>query len=294
MNMHPYQFFKSSVKKIIKKSIFLSGYKISKKSSNQRDYLYQNYSQNSLAQKYFINIGAGSFRHKNWTNLDYYTSYYSKVQLNNPNIVNYNLMSLSPLPFPNNSIELAYTSQTIEHVTDEAITNLFKEVFRVLKKGGGLRIVCPDASLIYQTLVDNDILYWDWRGKWFKNQGVEDLSQVTIWDYFVREVATPRCRFYKNQKLPLQPEEVREKYNLLNQFDFLNWVKHPLIFDSNQPGDHINWWDETKIFEFLKKAGFEEVYPSRLGQSRFAPMRDQNYFDNNFSMLSLYVEAIKH
>lgn len=48
--------------------------------------------------------------------------------------------------FEDNSVELIYTSHTIEHMKDNSVINLFEEFYRVLKPGGYLRVVAPNAE----------------------------------------------------------------------------------------------------------------------------------------------------
>ena len=46
-----------------------------------------------------------------------------------------NLIEKPKFPFEDNSIEVIYTSHTIEHITDESVINLIEESQRILKKG---------------------------------------------------------------------------------------------------------------------------------------------------------------
>ncbi len=284
------------LKKIVKKGINLLGYEIKKidRVSKSDKYLYREYPARSLDKKYFLNIGAGDFFHKYWTNVDYASKWYSKQQ--KTSFINYNIMSKKPLPLQNDSIELVYSSHVIEHVTDNAVENLFSEIYRVLKHDGGVRITCPDSLLFYHTLVNKDLAFWNWRHTWFTGRlssGVSDITEVTLYDYIVREVATPRCRFYRYKKDPIEPREVENIFTTASYSDFYNHLTGKLEFDPEAPGDHINWWDETKIINCLQKAGFKNVYSSRAKESLFAPLRNGYKFDTTAPHMSLYIEAKK-
>lgn len=85
---------------------------------------YDTFSRESLLEKRFYNIGAGKFLHPYWTNIDYGTDHYQSMQTHP--FVNYDLMTLSRLPFESDSAEIIYSSQTIEHVSDEAVRNMIK------------------------------------------------------------------------------------------------------------------------------------------------------------------------
>jgi len=47
------------------------------------------------------------------------------------------------LPLDNNSVENIYSSHCIEHIEPDKLRNVFSEMYRVLKKGGAVRLVVP-------------------------------------------------------------------------------------------------------------------------------------------------------
>lgn len=54
----------------------------------------------------------------------------------------------SPFPWADNTVDAAYTSHTLEHMTLEQGKTFLKECFRVLRPGGILRVVVPDLRPI--------------------------------------------------------------------------------------------------------------------------------------------------
>jgi len=57
------------------------------------------------------------------------------------------------LPFPDESVDYLYSSHLLEHLSKEDANKLLKEAYRVLKKGGVIRICVPDleyAISLYQ------------------------------------------------------------------------------------------------------------------------------------------------
>jgi predicted SAM-dependent methyltransferase len=251
--------------------------------------LYSQYSSESLSGKRFYNLGAGNFHHQYWNNIDYSTDWYSDSQ--QYPFINYNLTDLKELPLPSESAELFYTSHTIEHVPDEAVLNVFGDCYRVLKKAGGIRIMCPDAKLMYDTLRRNDLYFWDFR---FEHEDFKEKAEnATVYDFFVREVATERCVYSSLPNNQLKSDEIKELFLKYSYEEFLDILTKPCKFDSIKPGYHINWWDENKIISFLKRSGFTSVYKSRYQQSIFPPLRNAKYFDKTFNNISLYIDAIK-
>ena len=61
--------------------------------------------------------------------MDYGSEQYAKVQ---KNFIELNLMEKPKFPFENESIELIYSSHSIEHVNDTAVENFIGEAFRIL------------------------------------------------------------------------------------------------------------------------------------------------------------------
>ena len=291
-------------KKILVNILGILGYeirKISKHSSDKNhsknhyyedEHLYKDYSMQSKENKYFFNVGAGNFYHRYWTNIDFQSDWYSLAQ--KTPFINFDLMACEPLTLDNEIAEIIYTSHTIEHVTNDAVLNLFNESFRVLRKGGGIRITCPDARLFYDITARQDVLYWDWwdwNKHWVSPEA--DVSDVTIYDYLIRGIAQQRCRYTKNSKNPIQSQEIESLFKTLDYEAFMNEIVSKCHFESDRPGFHINWWDEKKVINYLQKAGFKEIYTSRFNQSKYPPLRNKKLFDNTYPNISLYVEAIK-
>lgn len=255
--------------------------------------LYADYDRAALEHRRFLNVGAGSFEHPYWTNLDLGSSWYAGHQT--AAFVEYDLGALKPLPFDDQTIELVYSSHTIEHVRDHAASNLFREAWRVLKPGGGIRITCPDAELMLRTVAHQRMSWWRWREDWFRGplSTTKGMSGLTPLDCLVREVATPRSRCYVHARDPLDPEEVRYWYESLTPEAFLDRLVEGIEFDDRYPGDHINWWTEDKLLGLLGEAGFLDTYSSGPGQSLFPPLTDTRRFDCTRPNMSLFVEAIR-
>ena len=277
-------------RRLVAKIFRTLGYNIESIKGSDDSNLYSEFSLNSIKNKLFLNIGAGTFNHKYWTNVDYGSKQYAKVQ---NQFVELNLMEKPKFPFENESIELIYSSHTIEHVNDAAVNNLIEESFRILKIGGILRITCPDANLLLNSVKNNVDKYWEWRHEWFKkNFGIKP-KQIEIEDFLVREISTARCRFFENDIEPLNPKVIREKLNQLDNEKFLQWMVGKNTFDSNNPQFHINYWTFEKLKNMCEKAGFSTIYHSGFGQSLSPPLTNTKIFDNTHPKMSLYLEARK-
>lgn len=58
------------------------------------------------------------------------------------------------IPFPDNSVDLVYSSHLLEHFGYNDLIKLLKEVYRVLKPGGEFKVVVPDASIFVRGYLD--------------------------------------------------------------------------------------------------------------------------------------------
>lgn len=86
----------------------------------------------------FLNIGCGDSLIDSdlWLNLDYAPII--------PTVKKANL--LAKLPCQNNSVKLVYSSHFIEHIPYQKVQGFLGECYRVLEKGGVIRLVLPDLE----------------------------------------------------------------------------------------------------------------------------------------------------
>jgi len=61
-------------------------------------------------------------------------------------------------PWQNDSVDVIYSSHTLEHLTREKGRIFINECFRVLKKNGVIRIIVPDLRYIIQQYLDKQII----------------------------------------------------------------------------------------------------------------------------------------
>jgi SAM-dependent methyltransferase len=93
-----------------------------------------------------LNLGCGSRFHPDWTNID--ASYVAPhVQIHDVR---------KGLPFSDEAFDVVYHSHLLEHLPRECALPFSRECYRVLKRGGIIRVAVPDleriARLYLQTL----------------------------------------------------------------------------------------------------------------------------------------------
>lgn len=86
----------------------------------------------------YLNVGCGNKFHIDWVNVD--------MVSNSPEVISANL--IEGIPFPDESFDVVYHSQVLEHIPKEDASGFIKECFRVLKPNGIIRVVVPDLENI--------------------------------------------------------------------------------------------------------------------------------------------------
>ena len=278
-----------SFSKFIRNLILKNGMYIQRLDYFKLDAYRRNFEASSLKQKRFVNVGSGSFYHPYWTNVDLVTEHYGPQQ---KNVINFDLTKNSPMPFAESSLEVVYTSHTIEHVPYNSAVNLFKEARRCLKKGGILRVTTgPDADTDFRALKnhDHDWFYWDQKRE---NYGAM-ASENSIVHKWLNHVFTELNGY------PFKLEEVKSEQQLLELInkhgypEILNVLEEKTRFSKDNPHNHITWWNHDRLINAISSAGFNEVYRSGFWQSRCSIMRRTPQFDTTHPQISIYVEAIK-
>lgn len=287
----------------LKKALSRAGVQVSRiDKRTDVDHYLRLYGAEAVKNKIFYNVGAGSFYHPCWTNIDSQSEWYVKFNKGDAPLVNYDLFSIEPIEVNSDTAQLIYTSHTIEHVTDMAVQNLFNEAHRMLKKGGLLRIVTPNIDIEYHAWRQNDRDYWHWKDDFSSPEAVArvnlrmPLNDASTAQLFLEGfVSTASTIVNKGSENRITDEELEKIFHEKSYTDALNFCvsRGSVEIQKKFPFHHINWFNKEKLFRMLKQAGFEEIHLSAYGQS-FAPvLRNLKYFDATLPKVSMYVEAIK-
>jgi len=243
------------------------------------------YNLTLLDDKIAINIGAGDWECPGWINLDYPSEWYSSVQKKHK-FLPYDIRN-DTLPFEDNSVDKIYCSHVIEHIENEYVQKMLKESYRVLARGGILRIACPDAEFLYE-MTKSGKEYWNWR-KFTFDQIKLPFDKVRPVDCLVQEIAAPKLLGYGY----LADLDYQDEFESMEMIPFLDFITSGLKYNVEHVGDHINYWTFDKLKIFLKHVGFYTIVRSKyLGSYRFE-MQNRRYFDLTHPQMSLYVEAMK-
>lgn len=295
------------IKKGILKAIKAMGYEVHKITTVappvpiQDEEIYRRYySLESIKQKRFYNIGAGTFRHPYWTNIDLASEWYSECQQGS-NMINFDLFSLQRLPLDGNCAELVYTSHTIEHINDAATQNMFNEAYRILKKGGKFRVTTPDIDLYYRAYRNQDVDFFWWRDLYSqpeisKQINAYSFETASLAQFLLFAFASHVSEMTRGTALAkVSDAELEHMFAYMSYEDVLNNCAKRCTVECQMesPGHHMNWFNEEKLRKMLVEAGFVDIFKSGYGQSTAAVLRDTLLFDKQDVKESIYMEAVK-
>ncbi|HSX29867.1 MAG TPA: methyltransferase domain-containing protein [Candidatus Saccharimonadales bacterium] len=176
--------------------------------------------------KVMLNVGCGTDYKKGWVNVDNNSD-------NNIKQLDLNWDLRNPLPYKDGSVDFIFNEHLIEHLTVEEGQAVLKDLMRVLKPGGVLRIATPNLTEVveqYASLpIDKDptikrfkltyiktpaerinIAFREWGHKWLYD--TEELKRR------IEEAGYTKIKFCKlreSEYPELRNLEIREESNLI-------------------------------------------------------------------------------
>jgi len=223
-----------------------------------------------------INIGAGEWYIPYWENIDYFTR---------DSFIDYKLNLLEKTRFPilDNNVKKIFTSHLLEHLDDDATLFLLKECYRILGKGGILRISTPDMDKAFTSYEKRNKKFFLTRSMIVHGNSFENWLVDFFANYSIPKVSEGPI---------INDQEVITKYRSLNKYDFVKWCISLLPKDVPPAYiGHRNGFDFAKLKQFLLKAGFRNVMKSSFRKSTDLELRGKK-FDNRPD-ISLFVEVAK-
>ena len=248
---------------------------------------------------YNLNIGANAFSQEGWMNLDKPSRRYRKEQ--GKIDIPHDLLSGNPISIDDGTLSAAYTSHTIEHVTDEAVKRLFGEVYRTLKDDGTFRVTCPDVGKCYSAYMSGDAEY---IGNWLANKGKRERfkTQHGLGEQFVFIFASYLSTFNGQRGVRHYSErEITEIFKTKGKEEALTFFtdecqRTAIHLQEETPGNHVSWWDFDKIKNLMESVGFKDVKQKEFNESDYEVF--QNFDELNKDNVTqrpytVFVEARK-
>jgi hypothetical protein len=286
--------------KLLNKAVSRIGYELRPLKPVDTQHYRELYGNENVKKRRFYNLSAGAYmgfggglNHPCWTNIDLDKPWKQKgrseytAEYRPGRDIAHDLLSMQPIPVESSVAELAHTRFTIASLPDDCARYMFKEVFRMLKKGGIFRISTPNIDLDYRSYCNNDLSFFYWFGK----ECVLSIEQAFLFH------ATTQLSTLTIDGVPerISDEQFRDLLKTKSMEEALNYCtsRCSLEIHKRNRQDHINWWNPVKLDRFLKEAGFNTVYLSLREQSAAPVMRNETYFDNEDNKFVMYMEAVK-
>ena len=144
-------------------------------------------------EKVKVNFGCGDNRLPGWINHDF------------------DVDITKPLPYADNSVDLVFAEHVVEHVSIRDAYNFLNECYRILKKGGAVRITVPSISRIYNNK-DQEYVEFLRKHNWgdgsegsavkaiIFNHGHEAVWTEEILEIYLKNIGfeTKRAELYKS------------------------------------------------------------------------------------------------
>lgn len=216
-----------------------------------------------------INIGCGHNYHSDWVNLDLHRSEHVKY---------YN--AKNKLPFSSDSIDAIYHSHFLEHINKTLAEKFIADCYRVLKKGGVIRVVVPNLEIICLEYLKNlkkgydnndkiAILNYQWNKLELFDQVIRQKKGGQMLSTLRKGEFNPDYVFYRNG------EEIEPllRYAQKNDNKIFRFFKNIIdIFKSTNPqksGEAHRWmYDKLDLKILLESVGFRNFKVLRYDQSK--------------------------
>lgn len=226
--------------------------------------------------KTYLNLGCGNRFFSDWSNIDFESA--------SPDVQAFNL--LKGIPYPDNSFDVVYHSHVLEHFPKSEGEFFIQECYRVLKKGGILRVAVPDLEQIVNEYLKNlqdaklDIPRGQERYTW---------SMLELYDQTVRvQSGGEMSKYWRQEHIPEEgyiAERIgQEFFSFRTQFKkitpnrTLKTRGTPRWFSPSVFKQKLIIWltKEPKIFQYIKVGKF------RLGGEVHQWMYDEYSLRNIF------------
>ena len=233
---------------------------------------------------FYLNIGGFIFLKDDWRVLEYISaSYPISKQLIDFNV---DLSVEKEFPIPDETCDIVYSSHTLEHIPTKNVSFCLKECKRILREGGTLRIVVPDADIACDAYENNDRRFFESYRQIFKSRGVKGEERM-FEDYLLEWFTTKEESIHQ-----IGHDNIRRSYYELGRERFLSEHEIAILPEGHDHRRHVTWFTFDRLKTLLAGLGFRKIGRSGYLQSRVPELRNEKYFDPN-PHLSLYVEAIK-
>lgn len=240
-----------------------------------------------MMTKPLLNFGCGTVFDSRWENIDLVPASSEVTACN----------ILAGLPYPDDTFEMAYSSHVLEHLTPNQAKTLLREVYRVIKPGGLIRLAVPDVEGIVRAYLKEVDALRSGQGSADRHQWmtVELLDQMVrtepggsypalVRNFPEKDLVFAQDRLgqavidaYRNTSAPSARANASKNWRARLK----EWVNQRLGIDLDQArfrrsGEIHQWmYDEFNLGRLLESCGF--VNPHRMTAWESAQADWKNY-----------------
>jgi hypothetical protein len=209
---------------------------------------------------------------------------------------NIDLRDHKPLPFIDNSQSIIYSTHMVEHLDPDTLDHFLQESYRILRKGGAIRLETPDAARSVQAYRNNDRSFLDYfardnainlvRDRGFSSEYTEDHIGL---------IGILSCYIQDNAQIPIYAtrQQVDFQLNTLDLDQFGEWCVSLQTPAQRASGGHVNIMYFEKLKKSLEKAGFKIIRQAKNGKTAIPGLNLKGIERSDRAFYSLYVEAEK-
>ena len=262
-----------------------------------------------------INLACGKRYHQDWVNVDF-----------SPNKKVKKVNLLKRLPYLDNAYGVAYNSHFLEHLSPDQAKNFLKEIKRILKKKGILRIVVPDLENIcreYIKLLNNNSK--EYKKEWIYIELMDQMvrtypggNMLKIYNSVTKSKNKKLSKYILERVgVDLLSKNQQVKQNFLERITFGKIVNQILIiyfkfvrllipkslrneiFIQTSIGERHKWmYDKYSLTKLLDEVGFKNITVKKFNESKILNFNeyllDMNSDGTPYKgVSSLYVECEK-
>jgi SAM-dependent methyltransferase len=159
----------------------------------------------------------------------------------------------SPLPYDDNSVDVIFTSHTLEHIYPQRLEFVLGELHRVLKEGTGLlRVSVPDIAAAVQAYHAKDYSFFYNSDVGYYDPEAPIGGLLAAWFYSTRVFKDPELK---------------------------------------QGEGHVHCFDYDYLVYWLRRVGFRQIRRSAYQRSVLPELRSPEF--DRYPHDSLFVEAVK-
>jgi len=177
------------------------------------------------------------------------------------------------IPFADSSVDVVYHSHVLEHLDRDVAVGFVREIARVLKPGGVLRVVVPDLERCCKAYLGHIDMCEHEGGK-----------EIDLHDAYVEPLLLMSVR--------------REAYGTSQQKTLRRFIENLLLGDARKRGETHQWmYDRFNLEALLLNNGFDRVVVQTFNSSLISGWEelglDQDKDGREYKPESLYGEGIK-